>query len=241
MKKIYSILVFCLLISGYGCHSQKNDNEKQVLASVASQLLNTEVTSLIFLSKELVSLCVDTTNLSRFHTYLKNRNSHKRKTSDDENEHVLALHVLYSRIFSLQLNEPALQESRENLLNALSNYKNITFEVDANFMINQLDNSKRSMINGYDEGSTNESWMIFFSFNPILLKNTLLENGNIKSWERSDVRLCNTFRENSIPVLVRTRIKQNAISHMEHFAQDEEIQKLIEKFKKCDVSIDLYD
>jgi hypothetical protein len=241
MKKIYSILVFCLLISGYGCHSQKDDNEKKLLASVASQILKTEVTSLIFLNKELVSLCVDTTNLSTFDTYLKNRITIKRKTSGDENQHVLALHVLYSRIFSLQLNEPALQESRENLLKALNNYKNIDFEVDANFVMNQLDNSKRNMINDYDEGSTNESWMIFFSFNPILLKNILTENGNTESWERSDVRLCNTFRENSIPVLVRARIKQNAISHMEQFAQDQEVQKLIRKFKKCEVSIDLYD
>lgn len=179
------------MISGYGCFSQENDNEKKLLASFESWLLTTEVSSLIFLSKELVSICVDTTNISRFQKYLKNWNSRNRKTSDDEKEQLLSLHILYSRISSLQLNEPSQQESRENLLKALNKYKHIDFEVDGKFLINQLDNSKRSMIYGYDEGSTNESWIIFFSFNPILLKDVLNDNGK-KNHGKDQTCVCAT-------------------------------------------------
>lgn len=241
-RKLNVAICLFFFVLGYACHSQRKNNEEEILSVFESKISRTEFSSLLFLTEELVSICTDTTVRSKFAKYLEDYNGFKRKSPEDEKEHQLGLHLLYNKISAFDPRDSELLKSREYLLDLLNSYKNIDFEVGSNLILSQLDDTKRDMVNGYDEGTTNESWLIFFSYDPILLKSVLQKNGKTRSWEKSHIRLCNTFRENSIPILIRQRLKSNIISHLKKYeSRDIEIAELIKEFSKCDVSVNLYD
>lgn len=241
MKKL--ILIYILFsLTGIVGTCQKNSNQGEVLKSLESKILRMEFSTILFLTQELIEICQDTANRSRFNRYLKNYNDFKRITAEDEKEHHLSLYILYHQIFAIQSKDKDILESREYLLTSLSNYSAIDFEIDAELILKQLNYTKRSIINNYDEGVTNESWLIFFNYDPVLLKSVLKNSGKDEDWETASLRICNSFRENSIPVSVRHRLKRNVTSFLDKYAnKDVEISNLKGDLSKCDVTVNLYD
>jgi hypothetical protein len=238
--KLLAYLMIFFAISQ--CNSQQEDYTNQVVKDLGKRILKTEFSSLLFLENELVKSCVDTVTRSNFIKYLRSYGSFKRKAVDDQREYQLSLHLLYHKIFAIKPQEGELIESRKFLLKLLENYKSIDFEVSDKLILSQMDGTKRSMINNYDEGVLKESWLIFFNYDPILFKSVLLANGKEKSWQKANLILCNAFRENSIPTSIRYQLKRNTISFLAYYKnKDVEIEALIGKLSECDVSVDLND
>lgn len=157
MKRIAAILL--LLTTVNSCVSQQ---KKSDLVKVLEKNIDyIEFSKLSFFPKELIQLAADSSFQSSFKKKLRQHDNVKRKTVGDQKEYVLTLHLLYKALAA----EDVLQEyesGRKFLLALLIERSEINFQVDEALVMQQIDVTKRSLINGYDEGTIEESLFIFF-------------------------------------------------------------------------------
>jgi hypothetical protein len=196
----------------------------------------------LFLENELVVSCNDTSTLSAFRQGLEDLNGYKRKTLNDQKEYELSKHLLFQKISNTKPVDKETAKTRDLLLGYLNDSKSINFDVNESLIVSQTDGSKRNLINGYDDGAVSQSWLILFAYNPLLFKTALVNNSKEKTWRKTGLFLCNTFRENSIPLSIRYQLKENTIAYLQKYRiKDNEMESLIKEISDCDISVNLND
>ncbi|HYG04140.1 MAG TPA: hypothetical protein VD927_16955 [Chryseosolibacter sp.] len=238
MRKGISILLLIFLTNS--CISQHVEKSELALV-VERNISRIEFSKLSFFANELLMLGSDTSFRSKFVNKLNQHNRITRRTVGDQQEYDLSLYLLYKSLATEGNDVPTDKNVKTFFLDLLSDNKSITFSVDESLILKQINNTERSLINGYDEGTVDESLFIFFCYQPLLLKNTLLNNGLTEDWSRIGVFLCNYIRENENPIPLRYRIKENIINRLNRDEIKHEFKELVNDLKECDVSSNLFD
>lgn len=235
MKSYYLIslmLVFSTCLSQHPKKSIDNVN------SLGSRVNIIGFEKLILLGEELINSCQDTVNRSKFTKTFKQFQSVKRKTVFDNYEHKLLMSLIYYSINEVKTENNQAEETKNYLLKLFQDFKKIDFTVTDQFILEQINEDKRGIINGYDEGTVSQSFFLFFCYNPSRFKSILLKNNKEDDWDRIDIFLCNTIRENGIPKELRHILLDRIIIKL----RSQKLDIIVSKLKsECDVTINLYD
>ncbi len=234
--RIASILMFVTLC----CNGQQSQIHK-IKLELKKNIDCIKLSQLSFVPKELIEVCLDSGVLSRLKKMIAQQNQVKRKTKADQQEFDLTLHVLYGRILAETSGKKDRQRSRHDLLELLINYKDISFSISEQLILEQTDISRRNLINGYDEGSINESTFTFFIYDPLGYKKTLVSNNQIEDWKRMGVFLCNYLRDNEIPIAIRGIIKSKILNSLSEDSVEHEFRDVVKRLADCKVEENLYD
>jgi hypothetical protein len=239
----YRLLTALLVVLevAYACYSQ--DEVENILKRDFQQRTSTiEFSLLAFFPKELIKVCTDSLSLEGLERKLVLYTSiHGRYSAADKKESELILNVLYDRLNSVEVLESELKKTKGRLLELFKIYRSLPFKVDTELVATQLDEDKRSMINGYDEGVTAESKFIFLIYNPKLLAHTMKEIGHENMLERLGLSLCNQIRDNSTPKPFRRKMYDEISRSLLELQAHEEFNKIYSDFRQCEISTNLND
>lgn len=239
LKRIrFGICYLLCVLSVTSCLSQ----ETKSVTDLRKSLERTSFHLLILLEEELIIACSDTIIATKFQKNLYAFTHYNQKTLGDTLERFVLLNILYNKVQAVKVADEKLKVSQSKLLSFLKGYEHLDFRVDQKLILGQVDGSRRSIVTGYDEGASGDSWFIFFFNDPILFKKAMVSNNKTRSWDRADLMLCNTFRENEIPLSLRKRMQESTIKRLKEFTiNDKEIEVIIQKLKACDVTQNRYD
>jgi hypothetical protein len=212
-------------------------DEKLANTDLTGEVLKLETSKLVFFSRELVEVCMDTSMLITFEKRITQiGKSLEGYDEGDRKEKKLVLKLLHDSIANRTYTEKSVLKVKERLLKVLSKYQKLDFKVDDMLISSQLDNSARSLRKGYDEGAVSESRFVFFVYNPWILKNVLMSHGMSDKWKRTGVFLCNFIRENETPVAARKIIQARILHKLSELPRSEDFDKISQDFAKCDIS-----
>jgi hypothetical protein len=234
-------IVFLLVMMVVGSCTNEPEKKSELEVAIEGIAHQIDLSKLSFFPKELIHLCKEATFRNKFIENLNLHNGIEHKTVQDQKEYDLILHLLYLRVEAEKDYALRYQDGKDFLLQLLGKWKKINFSVDKNLILQQIDDKKRGMLNGYDEGTTAESNFVFFCYNPILYKTALLENDLKDDWQSTGVFLCNYLRENNNPTAIRYSIKQKLLSMLSKEEGNDEFKEVIRELSDCDVSKDLFD
>jgi hypothetical protein len=238
MKKGITFLL--LVVAVISCVSQQR-NKTDLEVIIEKDINRIEFSKLTFFTKELILLGVDTSFQSKFRKKLIQYDNVKWKTIGDQREYHLTLHLLYSKLIAEKSYEKEYQAGKDFLLAVLQGRSEMTFPIDENLILQQIDGGKRGLVNGYDEGTVDESSFIFFCYDPLLYKRALLKKNLTDDWERTGVFLCNYLRENGNPISIRNPIKQKILTMLNRNEIQIEFRHILKDIEECDVSSNLFD
>jgi hypothetical protein len=233
-------ITFLLLTAVTSCASQ-NINKSELMIVLEKNINRIEFSKLSFFTKELIQLGADTSFQSKFRKKLGQHDSIKRKTEADQREYHVTLYLLYNKLAAENNYGKEYESGKDFLLGLLSGRSKIDFPVDENLVIQQIDAAKRSLVNGYDEGTVDESSFVFFCYNPLLYKKALLKNNLSDDWKRTGVFLCNYLRENENPMDLRNPIKKEILGMISRKEIQHEFKDIVKDIAECDVSSNLFD
>lgn len=238
-KPKYLFLLLLLLAANLSWAQTKNE---VVHADLKKVLWNVELSKLVFVADALVEACSDTAIQSQFGKKISaSVSSGNRYSEDDRKETQVVLKLLYDSISKVQVTKSQLAPIKSHLLNILQPYRKLDFSVDHSLIRKQLDKSKRSMANGYDEGSTSESKFIFFLYNPELLREALLSNGMDDKWGRIGIFICNYIRENENPLWLRKRMQSGILWKLNKMPTNEDLKTIKVSLEKCSIFTNRFD
>lgn len=234
--KSYYLISLMLLFST--CLAQDQKNSINNINSLGSRVNNIGFEKLILLGEELINSCQDTANRSKFTKTFKQFQSVKRKTVFDKYEYKLLMSLIYGSINKVKTENNQAEETKNYLLKLFQDFKKIDFMVTDQFILEQINEDKRGIINGYDEGTVSQSFFLFFCYNPSQFKSILLKNNKEDDWDRIDIFLCNTIRENGIPNELRHILLDRIVAKL----RSQKLDSIVSKLKsECDVTVNLYD
>ena len=237
MKKL---TILTLVIFHYSCMSQKS-NSDELLLTLGQNLNRLEFTKLILFPDEIITICGDTAFQTKFAKKLNLHHQVIRKTVEDRQEYYLVLHMLYLNVLAQKPRTTIQREGRGFLLDLLKDYKLIDLEINEKFVMTQLDGDKRGMINGYDEGTVEESKFLIICVDPILFKKALLANDQMDKWARTGVFLCNYLRDNEIPMTLRTPLRDRVLGILTLDSVKPHYEEVLVDLIMCDISSNLND
>ncbi|HEY9007339.1 MAG TPA: hypothetical protein VIM75_14460 [Ohtaekwangia sp.] len=238
---VKKVVLTLLLIWSSGSVACAQSN-KELLDDLKSSIEWIDFSKLTFVSSTLIEACTDEKIASKMKLRVASiRTLPARYTNNDRREYQLVLKLLYDAIKNVNVAEVDLQRSKQFLLGILAPYKSINFSVSTDFIIGQLDESRRGMINGYDEGTTTESRFIFFVYDPVLLVKSLIGSKNNDSWNRMGIFLCNYLRDNSNALSLRRVLYYRVQEKMKLLKNIEGFESVNQSLNECDISANLYD
>jgi hypothetical protein len=227
MKTFKTILV--LLVTNLVSSAQNSDG--QLLIDLKTNIQKIEFVKLIFFHRELVEMSTDSVFMKAIVRKLELKSKSLQRFEDNDRlEHLLVLKQIFDEVERADKN----QQSKKQLLLILKQYIPTEPSIDEAFILTQLDNEKRGLINGYDEGVTSESRFVFFVYNPTLLRRTMERNDMMDKWKRMGIFLCNYLRDEEIPNSIRKalydRLKSRVTSQAEPMGTD-----IIRDLEECRV------
>jgi hypothetical protein len=235
MKNCYLIGLVLIFST---CLSQSQKKSTDIAGSIGTRFDVIGFEKLIFFGEELIYSCQDTTNRSKLAKFFKDFKKVKRRSVFDNYEYKLLMNLMYSSIYEVKVENSQEIETKNYLLNLFQDFKKIDFTISDNLILEQIDEDKRGLLNGYDEGEVSKSYFLFFFYDPTRFKRVLLANNKEDDWDRIDIFLCNSARENEIPKDVRYVLLDRMIQRL----LSQRLDKIVNKLKSdCDVSINLYD
>lgn len=234
-------ITFLLLLTAVTSCVSQNINKSELTLVLEKNINRIEFSKLSFFTKELIQLGVDTSFQSKFKKKLRQHDNVKRKTEGDQREYHLTLYLLYNKLAAEKNYGKEYESGKEFLLGLLTGRREINFPVDENLIIQQTDATKRSLVNGYDEGTVDESSFTFFCYNPLLYKKALLKNSLSDDWKRTGIFLCNYLRENENPMAIRSPIKEEILSMLSRKEIQHEFKDIVKDIAECEVSSNLFD
>jgi hypothetical protein len=237
MKTIFSTLTILSLIS-FCCSSQPKQ-KNAIEQEISKKLSRIDFYQLAFFGTEIVNICKDTVARNILAKSLKQSENVKQNTPSDRKEFELTMFLFYKAILDAKASDKYAQVSRADILKMFKAYSKLNFEVDEALILEQTDDSKRNMVNGYDEGTTAVSAFVFFSFYPLMYKHALLHNNRGDDWERMGLFICNMLRENENPKGMRVAIKEKLINNLNK--NRAEFSNVVQKLLECDTAENLYD
>ncbi|GCC53327.1 hypothetical protein SanaruYs_35700 [Chryseotalea sanaruensis] len=238
MKRGITLLILVGFVTS--CTSQQI-NKSAITLELEKNINRIGFSKLSFFTEELIQLATDTSFQYKLKKKLGKHNNVNRKTEGDQREYQLTLYLLYNKLKVEKNYNKEYERGKEFLLDLLSEKRMINFSVDQNLIIQQIDASKRSLINGYDEGTVEESIFTFFCYDPLLYKRTLIKNGLNEDWKRTGLFLCNYLRANENPTTLRNPIKEGILKRLSHKEIQHEFKDIVKDITDCDVSSNLFD
>lgn len=234
-------ITFLLLVTVVTSCASQNNNKSELMLVLEKSINRIEFSKLSFFPKELIQLGADTSFQSKFREKLRQHDNIKRKTEADQREYRVTLHFLYNKLAAENNYEKEYESGKDFLLDVLSGSSKINFPVDEKLIIQQVDGAKRSLINGYDEGTADRSSFVFFCYDPLLYKKALLKNSLNDDWKRTGIFLCNYLRENENPMALRNPIRKEILSMLSRKEIQHEFKDIMKDVAECDVSSNLFD
>jgi hypothetical protein len=168
MRKGITFLILFTVVTS--CVSQQQIDKSDLALVLEKNINRIEFSKLSFFTAELIQLGVDSSFQSKFQKKLKRHDSIKRRTEGDQQEYHLTLHVLYDKLEAERNYSKEYEGGKKFLLDLLSGRSEVNFPVDENLIIQQIDATKRSLVNAYDEGTVDESSFMFFCYIPCCIK-----------------------------------------------------------------------
>lgn len=76
------------------------------------------------------------------------------------------MNLIYRSIYEAKVENNQAIESKTYLLNLFQDFKKINFTVSDQLILEQINEDKRGLVNGYDEGVVSRSYFLFFVTTP---------------------------------------------------------------------------
>lgn len=241
MRSIKTIFMGFILLTIY-FQSSGQKIEAYLMADLKKKVSTVNFSHLLFLEYELAKVCRDTSISNRFTKKIELTNkSLARYSASDKKEFVLLLNALLEKVNAITTDDNDVNEGRKNLQAILGPYKNAQLKLDEKLVVEQLNDSKRGMTNGYDEGATDESQFLFFTLDAILLADVVKKNGMNDSWERLGTFLCNNIIDNGTAKVIRPRIYQAVKNNLARLKTYPHFEKIKSDLDGCDITSNLFD